>query len=140
MAKILVVDDAADVLWMEAAILNKAGHQVATCASGLEALKKLGIEPAEASVELPDLVVLDLMMPQTDGYTVATLIRNTPRTRGVPILVVSALHEMSSPFTAAVRVDGFLSKPFPPEDLIGNVAKILDKSTEFGTLARPGAR
>ncbi|MBI5242415.1 MAG: response regulator [Elusimicrobia bacterium] len=127
MAEVLVVDDDADVRKMMAAILDKAGHKVSTCASGQETLKELGIQPNDASVELPDLLVLDIMMPKSDGYTVGTAIRNNPRTRGIPILVVSALHDMSRLFTATVQVDGFLTKPFDPADLIGNVAKILDK-------------
>ena len=127
MAEVLVVDDDADVRKMMAAILDKAGHKVSTCASGQETLKELGIQPNDASVELPDLLVLDIMMPKSDGYTVGTAIRNNPRTRGIPILVISALHEMSRLFTATVQVEGFLTKPFSPEDLIVNLAKILDK-------------
>jgi len=127
MAEVLIVDDDADVLMMMAAILNKAGHKVATCASGPEALKKLGIQPNDASVELPGLLVTDIMMPKSDGYSVATVIRNNPRTHSIPILVISGLHEMSRLSTATVQVDGFLAKPFNPEDLISSVAKILDK-------------
>lgn len=127
MAQIMVSDDDASVLKLMATILTKAGHKVVTCTSGLETLKKLGIQPDDPAQELPDLLVLDIMMPKSDGYTVGTVIRNNPRTRGIPILVVSALREMSRLFTATVQVDGFLTKPFAPEDLIGNVAKILDK-------------
>ena len=61
-----------------------------------------------------------------------TAIRNNPRTRSIPILVVSALHEMSRLFTATVQVDGFLAKPFTPEALIGNVAMIIDKRKAQG--------
>jgi CheY-like chemotaxis protein len=123
----MVSDDDASVLTLMATILTKAGHKVTTCASGLETIKKLGLQPDDASAELPDLLVLDIMMPKSDGYTVGTVIRNNPRTRGILILVVSALREMSRLFTATVQVDGFLTKPFAPEDLISNVAKILDK-------------
>jgi CheY-like chemotaxis protein len=127
MAEILVVDDDASVLKLMVAILTKAGHNVTTCALGLETLKKLGIHPNDASVDLPDLLVLDIMMPKADGYMVGTAIRNNPRTHGIPILMVSALHEMSRLFTATVQVEGFLTKPFDPQDLIINVTKILDK-------------
>ena len=85
--------------------------------AGLEKLKS----------EKPDLVILDLMMPKLDGYMLAKLIRDNPRTRAISILAVSALREMSRLFTATVQVDGFLTKPFAPEDLIGSVAKILEK-------------
>ncbi|MBI5240070.1 MAG: response regulator [Elusimicrobia bacterium] len=127
MAQIMVSDDDPSILKLMAAILSKAGHKVTTCASGLETIKKLGLQPDDPAVDLPDLLVLDIMMPKSDGYTVGTVIRNNPRTRNIPILVVSALREMSRLFTATVQVDGFLTKPFAPEDLIGSVAKILDK-------------
>lgn len=127
MAHILISDDDAGILKLMATILSKAGHEVVTCSSGLETLKKLGVQPEDPSVELPDLLVLDIMMPKSDGYTVGTVIRNHPRTRGLPILVVSALREMSRLFTATVQVDGFLSKPFSPEELIADIAQILEK-------------
>ena len=127
MAHILISDDDAGILKLMATILSKAGHEVVTCSSGLETLKKLGVQPEDPSVELPDLLILDIMMPKSDGYTVGTVIRNHLRTRGLPILVVSALREMSRLFTATVQVDGFLSKPFSPEELIAEAAAIFEK-------------
>lgn len=125
MARILISEDDENVLKVTAKILSKAGHKVSTCTSGLEALRQLGLEPADASVELPDLIILDIMMPKMDGYAVGTVIRSVARTRAIPILVVSALREMSPLFTATVQVNGFLTKPFSPEDLLAEVAKIL---------------
>ncbi|MDD5629968.1 MAG: response regulator [Elusimicrobia bacterium] len=125
MAEILVVEDDEYVNQLMVAILSRAGHQVASCATGLEALKKLGVEPPDPSVKPPDLLVLDIMMPGADGYVVGTLIRNTPHTRDVRILVVSALQELSRVFTETVSLDGYLVKPFAPDDLIGTVTRIL---------------
>ena len=132
MAHIMVSDDDASVLKLMAAVLTKAGHQVVTCASGQETLKKLGIRPLgiqrdDPALELPDLLILDIMMPESDGYTAATIIRHNPHTQGIPILVVSALRELSRLFTVTVQVDGFLTKPFAPENLLGKVANILEK-------------
>jgi len=132
MAHILICDDDAAVLKMMAMVLSKAGHKVSTCATGGETLKKLGVQPEDTSSELPELIILDIMMPKSDGYTVGTILRNNIRTRRIPILVVSALREMSRLFTATVQVDGFLTKPFAPEDLVGNVAKILEKRKAQG--------
>ena len=123
----MVVDDDADVRQGLSAILGSAGHKVSTCASGLEALKSLGIQPNDDSVDLPDLMVLDIMMPKSDGYVVGTAIRGNTRTRGIPILVVSALPQMSRLFTATLPVDGFLTKPFDPKRLIDVVAKLIGK-------------
>lgn len=125
MAHILILDDDADALKLMAKILTTAGHTVTACSSGDETVKKLGIAPDDADVEPPDLIVLDIMMPKLDGYVIGRLIRHNPRTRSVPILVVSALREMSRLFTATVHIDGFLNKPFEPKDLVASVARIL---------------
>ncbi|MCX5795023.1 MAG: response regulator [Elusimicrobia bacterium] len=127
MAEVMLVDDDTDLRGMMAAILSQAGYKVVACDSGLEALKKLGIQPDDEDVKLPDLLVLDIMMPRSDGYSVGTAIRGNPRTHGIPILVVSALGEMSRLFADRVQVEGFLAKPFTTAALIGSVAKILDK-------------
>jgi CheY-like chemotaxis protein len=137
MANILIADDDVGVVELMATILSKAGHQVSTSGTGLETLRHLGLQPDDAAVQLPDLIVLDIMMPKSDGYTVGTVIRNNPRTRTIPILVVTALREMSRLFSATVKVDGFLTKPFSPEDLVGNVAKILSHRKPQ---AKPSAR
>ncbi|MCX5794388.1 MAG: response regulator [Elusimicrobia bacterium] len=126
MAKILVCEDDAAVLKFETSILAKAGHKVVACASGLETLKELGIQPDDPSAELPDLIVLDIMMPRIDGYAVATIMRNSARTRAIPILVVSALSDLRTSFSDTESVDGFMTKPFTKEGLIDNVAKLLD--------------
>jgi CheY-like chemotaxis protein len=140
MADILVVDDDADGRKVMTAVLNKAGHKVVACASGVEALKELGVRPHDASVELPDLLVLDIMMPKADGYEVGTAIRNNLRTRAIPILMVSALSQMGRLFTATVQVEDFLTKPFDPETLIGSVKRILDKRKVQGlSQGRPSA-
>lgn len=127
MPRILLADDDAHILKLMAMVLTKAGHTTTACSSGGDALRKLGVQPDDGSLALPDLVVLDVMMPQMDGYSVASFMRITPRTRAIPILMVSALREVSRLFANTVEVDGFLTKPFAPEDLIGSVAKILAK-------------
>ena len=125
MAHILVADDDSAIVDLITTILTKAGHRVSRSGSGLETLRKLGLEPEDASADLPDLTLLDIMMPKSDGYTVGTVIRNRERTRSIPIIIVSALREMSRLFEATVKVDGFLTKPFSPEDLVGSISRAL---------------
>ena len=115
---VLVVDDNAQNLELLVAYLEGLGCKVRTAFDGVDALDKV----KEA---VPDLILLDIMMPKTDGYTIGTMIRNHERTRHIPIMIVSALREMSRLFDATVKVEGFLTKPFSPEDLLGTVAKIL---------------
>jgi CheY-like chemotaxis protein len=128
MAHILIADDDAAVLKLLATILAKEGHTVTACSSGIDCLKKLGIKSSDAGMDIPDLIILDIMMPKVDGYSVGQGIRNDPRTRRVPILIISALREMSRLFTATVEVQGFIHKPFSPEELIAEVGRILKSS------------
>ena len=132
MAHILIADDDPSVLKLMATILTKAGHTVTASSSGFDTLKRLGIRPDDASVEPPDLIILDIMMPKCDGYTAGKLIRDHPRTRAIPILAVSALRELSRLFTTTVEVQGFLNKPFSPEELVACVAKILEHPKSAG--------
>ncbi|HAM34355.1 MAG TPA: hypothetical protein DEB40_09085 [Elusimicrobia bacterium] len=125
MANILIADDDPGVVEVMAKILEKAGHVVSKSGSGAETFQALGIRPLDETAFLPDLIILDIMMPRSDGYTVGTMIRNNPRTRDIPILVVSALRELSRLFTATVPVQGFLTKPFVPQELLDRIAQIL---------------
>ena len=132
MARILIVDDDIDILKVMAAILAQAGHRIEVSASAADALKKLGLCQDDPDAESLDLVVVDVMMPQSDGYSLCRSIRNTPRTSAIPILVVSALPELSRLFTVSVAVDGFLRKPFQPEALIASVENILYRRGSAG--------
>jgi CheY-like chemotaxis protein len=125
MAHILVVDDDATLLKLTVTVLAKEGHAVTACCSGEDALRLLGLRPPDPDRDIPDLVLLDIMMPKLDGYSLGRAIRENPRTHRVPILVISALAEMSRLFTATVQVDGFLRKPFAPQELIADVARLL---------------
>lgn len=127
MANILIADDDPILVELMRSLLSAAGHKIEACGSGLEALKRLGIQPEDASAALPDLLILDLMMPKSDGYTVGTVIRNHARTRSLPILVASSLNEPSRLFTATVEVDGFLNKGSLAESLVPTVGKILQQ-------------
>ncbi|MBI5241109.1 MAG: response regulator [Elusimicrobia bacterium] len=125
MARILVVDDDPSVLKLIAAVLGKDGHDVMSCSSGSAALVALGIRPLDPETDPPELIILDIMMPKIDGYSLAKTIREHRSTRRIPLVVVSALRDMSRLFTATVQVDGFLRKPFSPDELIACVRKAL---------------
>ncbi|MBI3553178.1 MAG: response regulator transcription factor [Elusimicrobia bacterium] len=125
MAKILVVDDEPVIVSMMKVILEKAGHAVASAGNGVEAVKALGIDPPDASVHLPDLVVLDIMMPIMDGYTVSVMMKDFPRTSTIPILIVTAKSDMASAFEAMPSVGGFFIKPFDPKALRDAVGRLV---------------
>jgi DNA-binding response OmpR family regulator len=113
--KILVVDDEADILHFLELVLKERGYEVVTAASGREAL-------AEARAHSPDLMLLDIMMPQMDGWEVLRLLRIDPATAGVPVAMISARTD------AKDRVQGlqegaldYICKPFSLEELLVKV-------------------
>ncbi len=123
MAKILIVDDEEHIVALMRFILEKSGHAVTAAGNGQEALRLLGVDPADAGAALPDLVILDVMMPIMDGYTAAIAIRNCARTAALPLLVVTAKGDMRHLFEAIPSVAGFFEKPFDPKNLRDVVSK-----------------
>ncbi|MBI2387016.1 MAG: response regulator [Elusimicrobia bacterium] len=123
MAKLLIVDDEPTLVLLMRAVLEKVGHTVADASHGGEALAKLGVAPDDASAELPDLILLDVMMPVLDGFGVAAALREHPRAGKVPILVVTAKGDMRPLFEAMPQVAGFFQKPFTPAGLREAVAR-----------------
>ena len=125
MANILIVDDEPPIIMLMKFILQKAGHVISEASNGQEAVKALGIEPPDPAATLPDLVVLDIMMPVMDGYTVAVMMKDCPRTSGIPILIVTAKGDMAPMFKPLPSVAGFFGKPFDPNALRGAIAKLV---------------
>ena len=124
MASILVVDDEPTVVMLMRFILEKAGHTVSEAHNGQEALELLGVEPENAAAALPDLVLLDMMMPIVDGHTVARVMSAHARARTVPILIVTAKGDMRELFEEMPQVAGFFQKPFDPKQLRESVARL----------------
>lgn len=126
MARILLVDDERDVVTLVKFMLEKDGHSVVPAYDGAEALAKLGLEPRDDTALVPDLAILDLMMPVMDGWTVCSRLREDPRTRAVPVIVLTAKGESRDLFHAAPNVAAHLEKPFDPKALRDLVASMLD--------------
>ncbi len=120
--KILVVDDEDDILNFLELVLTEKGYDVATASGGQEALTK-------AQVERPDLVLLDIMMPQMDGWEVLKLLRIDEDTAEVPVAMLSARTE------ARDRVQGlqegaidYICKPFSLSELLGKIEAIFSQA------------
>ena len=119
MDKILVVDDEADILSLVKLILETEGYGVITSASGDRALELI-------QREVPDLVVLDLLMPGKSGLEVCRILRNQGRTKHVPIVVLSALgRDVYVKLTKEAGADAHLTKPFTRTELLGEVRRCL---------------
>ncbi len=123
-ARILVVDDERDVVTLVGFLLKKDGHEVNTAYHGGEALAKLGLEP-KAEAKLPELVIMDVMMPVADGYTVARRAGEDAKTRGGPILMLTAKGQTRELFEGQANVAAVLEKPFDPQRLREMVKSIL---------------
>lgn len=112
---LLVVDDKLENLRLLSRILVREGYQVWTALSGQQALVAVCAEP-------PDLILLDLMMPEMDGYMVAAQLKADPRTQEIPIIFISALDAVDNIVQAfeAGGVD-YIVKPFQPAEVLVRV-------------------
>jgi len=116
--KILVVDDDLEILRILQDALRAAGHEVRVCDNG-------GCVEKELKDFKPDLLLLDVMLPGIDGYTLALKITEDPATRDLPIVVLSGLEPSEGMFQRFPQVAAFLTKPFNPKQLLEAVSKAL---------------
>ena len=128
MQKILVVDDDPDILDAVTMILEAEGYQVVTARDGVEGLASL-------KAELPDLMILDLLMPKMDGFAVLKELQDPrwSKYRSTPILVLTSVREEASRRRYELEtglelgVDDYVEKPMPPDVLLGRVKKLIKK-------------
>lgn len=126
MPAILVVDDEPDIVTLLRFALEKEGYTVGEAGNGQIALERLGIEPAKHELPLPDLIVLDIMMPVMDGYQLNMRLQTEPRAKDIPILVLTAKgQKMRDLFEMAPNVAAYVQKPFDPKMLRELIAGIL---------------
>jgi len=117
--KILLVDDEPDVVQLVAYNLTAADFEVVTAVDGLEALKK-------ARAVLPNLIILDLMLPELDGLQVCKLLRRDQSTASIPIIILTAkAAEMDRVLGLELGADDYVSKPFSPRELVLRIKRLL---------------
>ncbi|MSU61990.1 MAG: response regulator transcription factor [Pedosphaera sp.] len=124
--KILVVDDEPDAVELIEFNLKAAGFDVSTASDGAEALTK-------ARLTQPDLIVLDLMLPEVDGLEVCKILRREPVTSAIPVLMLTAkAAEIDRVLGFELGADDYVTKPFSPRELVLRVKRLLHrrKSTE----------
>lgn len=110
--KILIAEDDPAIRRLASECLTRRGHDVVQAADGVQAC-------AAAESEKPDLILLDLLLPRRDGYTVLLFLRSRPETRGTPVLLLSGEPpEEQEEVARALGADGYLPKPFTPTGLI----------------------
>ena len=125
MAKILVVDDDAAINELIKVNLELAYYKVITALDGNKGY-------ALAKQEMPDLIILDVMMPEVDGYTVAKRIRENPATKDIPIIMLTALGMLQNKAEGFnIGVDDYLVKPFEMEELLMRVKALLKRTNNI---------
>ncbi len=114
--KILVVDDIATNVMLLKAVLGKAKYRIVTATGGHEAL-------AKTESERPDLILLDIMMPDMDGYQVISVLKADERFSEIPVIFLSALHNTEDIVKGfKLGASDYVSKPFNHEELVTRVA------------------
>jgi DNA-binding response OmpR family regulator len=121
--KILCIEDEPEMIDLIRLILNRRGFEVTGAAGGVEGLSKIR--------EIhPDLVLLDLMMPDMDGWEVYQQIKADEALRNIPVIVVTAKAQSIDKVLGLhiAKVDDYIAKPFSPQELLSSVEKVLAKS------------
>lgn len=129
MKRVFVVDDEPDVVELLQTILQAAGFEVEVATDGRSALARLLAKPA-------DLLVLDLMMPDLDGFELLKLLRLDQRAAAMPVLIVSARTGQQDQIESLqLGANAYLCKPFSPRDLVRQVRALLELEPADGPRA-----
>ena len=122
MAKILIVDDEKNILMMLGNRLRENGYEVIEACDGMEALNLV-------RKENPDLIILDLMLPKMDGYTVCGLVKNDKRFSHIPVIILSARNlDIDVIRGKEAGADEYIKKPFQSDKLLCAIERHLSKN------------
>ncbi|MDX2273235.1 MAG: response regulator [Cyanobacteriota bacterium] len=119
MSKVLVVDDNRTYQQMITNLLQESGLEVTTASDGVEALEAI-------HTQVPDLVVLDVVMPRMNGYEVCRELKADPQTQKVLIVMCSTKdQEFDRHWANKQGADAYITKPFKPQELIATIKQLL---------------
>ena len=122
MAHILIVEDDANIARLLSVRLERIGHSVTTVADGREAF-------ATACRQNPALIMLDVMLPHMDGFQVAKQLKRDPRTRAIPIVMLTSRTDGNSVIAGLdTGVDMYLSKPIDFPDVVRRIEALLARN------------
>lgn len=117
---VLIVDDEPNIVLSIKFLITQEGYEVRTAGSGEEALRAL-------AKQVPDLVILDVMMPKPDGFEICQTIRATPAWRDIPVIILTAKgRDVERQKGLAMGADDYITKPFATKELVAKVQAILE--------------
>jgi len=118
--KILIADDEANIRLLVSSMLGK-DYIVLGASDGKEAVDM-------ARNQKPDLVLMDIMMPNMDGYTACYTIKQDPVTKAIPVVMLTAIgHELNVKLSQEMGADGYITKPFSIDELLHEVKRVLEQ-------------
>ena len=127
--RILIIEDESDVVELISFKLKESGFDVLKALDGTE-----GLRLARSTV--PDLILLDLMIPEVDGLEVCKILRHDPKTRSIPIIMVTAkAAEIDRVLGLEHGADDYVVKPFSPRELVLRVRKLLKRQNNEETVS-----
>jgi DNA-binding response OmpR family regulator len=110
-------------------ILKREGHEVHKVSHGAKALELLGVKQGKSSKTItPELIILDVMMPEIDGYAVAKMLHEDDRTQSIPILMLTGKGQPPDNVQMTPNIKVYLEKPFDPHNLCDMIAAIIGES------------
>ncbi|MHB0997237.1 MAG: response regulator [Elusimicrobiales bacterium] len=116
MAKVMVVDDEKDVVYLIKVLMEREKFEVLEAYNGLEAYNKL--TSSDPNKVIPDAIILDIMMPEMDGYTFQSKLQEIDGLSGIPIVILTAKGQMKDLFELSSNIFAFVEKPFEPKNLV----------------------
>jgi len=121
--RILCIEDEPEMIDLIRLILGRRGFEVVGAAGGKEGLEKM-------RDNTPDLVLLDLMMPDMDGWEVYQQMKADEKTKDIPVIVVTAKAQSIDKVLGLhiAKVDDYIAKPFSPQDLLSSVDKVFGET------------
>jgi phosphate regulon transcriptional regulator PhoB len=126
MKQIYIVEDEKDIVDLLQYNLEKEGYRVLSSLDGSEALKRI-------PEKTPDLILLDLMLPGTDGLTVCRTLKNNPKTAHIPVVMLTAKGEESDKVVGLeLGADDYITKPFSVKELMARVKAVLRRFEKAG--------